>query len=116
MRPDQLAMLQDLAERLADEFILEADPNHWPGAGKLPMDQTREERGDRKWTKQNAMATGGVLRYVMDVTKAAQERGIDDPPEQAQRDADLDRQIREAEKRATSAMNRVMSKAKTGAA
>lgn len=116
MREDQKIMLAELSERLADVFLQEADPVNWSGAGKLPVDLTREERGDRKWDKQNAMATGGVLRYVMDVTKAAQEREIDNPPEQAQRDADLDRQIREAEKRATTAMHRVMSKAKTGAA
>lgn len=115
MREDQKIMLAELSEKLADVFLQEADPVNWSGAGKLPVDLTREERGDRKWDKQNAMATGGVLRYVMDVTKAAQDRAIDDDAEQAERDSDLDRQIREAEKRATSAMNRVLSKAKTGA-
>lgn len=108
MRPDQIAMLKDLEERLADEFIMEATPAHWPGAGKLPMDQTREERGDRKWSKQNAMATGGVLRYVMDITEAARKNEIGSDPEQSERESDLDRQINEAQKRAAEAMNRVM--------
>lgn len=116
MREDQKIMLAELSEKLADVFLMEADPANWSGAGKLPVDLTREERGDRKWDKQNAMATGGVLRYVMDVTDAARERKIDDDPEQAKRDADLDRQIREATKRADDAMKRVVTKAKTGAA
>lgn len=116
MRPDQIAMLKELEEKLADAFILEADPDNWSAAGKLPIDMEREERGNRKWDKQNAMATGGVLRYVLDITQAGKDRSIDNDAEQAERDSDLDRQIREAEKRASSAMNRVLSKAKTGAA
>lgn len=115
MRPDQIQMLKELSEKLADVFLQEADPANWSGAGKLPVDMEREERGNRKWDKQNAMATGGVLRYVLDVTQSGKTNKIDDEAEQAERDSDLDRQIREAEKRATTAMNRVLSKAKTGA-
>lgn len=36
LRPDQLKSLADLAEKLADVFITEADPENWSGAGKLP--------------------------------------------------------------------------------
>lgn len=110
MRPDQITMLNELAERLADVFLQEGDPSNWSGAGKLPVDLTRDERGDRKWDKANAMATGGVLRYVMDVTAAARKNEIDSVPEQAERDSDLDRQIKEAQVRAAEAMKRVMGK------
>lgn len=110
MRPDQITMLNEMAEKLADVFLMEGDPSNWSGAGKLPVDMTRDERGDRKWDKQNAMATGGVLRYVMDITAAARKNEIDSAPEQAERDSDLDRQIREAQARAAEAMKRVMGK------
>lgn len=115
MRPDQVTMLKELAERLADVFLMEGDPNNWSGAGKLPVDLSRDERGNRKWDKQNAMATGGVLRYVLDVTQGGDKNRINDDEEQQKRDSDLDRQILEASKRASAAMSRVLAKAKSDA-
>ncbi len=112
LRPDQLTMLQDLAERLADVFIVEADPNNWSGAGKLPTDMSREERGDRAWDRKGAMGTGGVLRYTLDIAQAAGHNEIDSPAEQAARDADLDARIIEAQKRAHEALSRVRDKSK----
>jgi hypothetical protein len=111
MRPDQLTRLQELSEKLADTFILEADPAEWPGSGKPPADMTSQERGDAYWSKKNAMATGGVLRYTLDlVAKAAPQAAAAD--EQQEQDEDLDKQIREAEKRAKAAVARVIDKAK----
>jgi hypothetical protein len=110
MRPDQITMLNELSEKLADVFLQEGDPANWSGAGKLPVDLTRDERGDRKWDKANAMATGGVLRYVMDITSAARKNEVESPPEGAERESDLDRQIKEAQARAAEAMKRVMGK------
>lgn len=112
MRPDQLERLRHLSEKLADVFITEADPSNWCGDGKLPCDMTQEERGNRHWDRKGAMGTGGVLKYTLDLAAAAQKNGIDQPGEQAERDADLDRQIKEAEKRAAAAVARVMDKAK----
>src|SRR5574341_918805 len=73
MRPDQLQMLDDLAERLADTFLIEADPDNWTAGGKLPTEMSREERGDRHWDRKGAIGTGAVLRGtgLTDATKYA---------------------------------------------
>lgn len=107
MRPDQLARLNDLSEKLADTFLTEADPTEWAGRSKLPADLTRQERGDRYWCKKNAMATGGVLRYTLDLM--AKHIGETDPED----DADMDRKIRDAEKRAAKAVKDAIQRAKT---
>jgi len=110
MRPDQLQRLQDLTEKLADRFLIEADPDEWPGSGTGPADLSQQERGDAYWCKKNAMATGGVLRYTLDLVKSHQSpTGNADPVEQ---DADLDRKIKDAEKRAAAAVNRALDKAR----
>jgi hypothetical protein len=106
MRPDQVARLTDLSEKLADTFLTEADPGEWAGGDKLPADLTQQERGDRYWCKKNAMATGGVLRYTLDLlVKHVGEQAPED-------DADMDRKIRDAEKRAAKAVNDAISRAK----
>jgi hypothetical protein len=108
MRPDQIQRLQDLAEKLADNFIFEADPQEWPGQGKAPAEMSQQERGDAYWCKKNAMATGGVLRYTLDLV-ANHSTG---KPDDASKDVDLDKRIRDAEKRAAAAVERVIGKAK----
>lgn len=110
MRPDQIARLKDLSESLADRFLLEADPSEWPGDGKAPADLSQQERGDAYWAKKNAMATGGVLRYTMDlVAKMTDpEEGAGDPA----KEADIDGQIRDAEKRSAELVKAAMARAK----
>ena len=110
MRPDQLQQLQDLSERLADVFLLEADPDNWSGAGKLPADMTKDERGDRHWDRKGAMGTGGVLKYTIDLISSAEDRRTSDDELQAARDADLEMKIDDAKKRAHAAMKRVLDK------
>lgn len=109
MRPDQIQRLRDLSEKLADSFLLEADPSEWPGDGKSPADLKQQERGDRYWCKKNAMATGGVLRYTLDLVN---QQGAGTPADAAQVDADMDKKIQEAERRASAAVNRALDKAK----
>ena len=108
MRPDQIQRLQDLSEKLADTFLMEADPGEWPGGAVGPADLTQQERGDRYWCKKNAMATGGVLRFTLDLAKHHEATG--QTPEEA--DADMDKRICDAEKRAAAAVKRAMTKAK----
>ena len=110
MRPDQIQRLNDLTEKLADRFLIEADPDEWPGSGTGPADLSQQERGDAYWCKKNAMATGGVLRYTLDLAKSHQNPT--GHPDQTDHDADLDRKIRDAEKRAAAAVNRALDKAK----
>lgn len=111
MRADQLTRLQDLAEKLADKFLIEADPDEWPGAGKLPADLTVQERGDGYWAKKNAMATGGVLRFTMDVL-AKQEPEDPSKPADPEKEADIERQIRDATKRSEELVTAAVARAK----
>lgn len=111
MRPDQIERLKDLTEKLADRFLLEADPDEWPGRSASPADITQQERGDAYWCKKNAMATGGVLRYTLDIVKT-HNNGAAELPEGADPDADLDKKIKEAQKRAAVAVNRAIDKAR----
>src|SRR5690606_38994585 len=104
----QKAKLQELAEKLADTFIVEADPENWSGHGKLPQDMTTQERGNRHWDRKGAMGTGGVLRYTLDLIASGEKNRINDPDLQADRDADLDAKIKEAERRAARAADRVV--------
>ena len=116
MRPDQLARLNELTEELADVFISEADPENWSGAGIVPRDMTKEERGNRHWDKKGAMGTGGLLRYTLDLIAQGVMNTNNNPGGHAQqeRDADLDAKIKDAEKRAEAAVARVLNKAKGG--
>lgn len=111
MRPDQIQRLNDLSERLADKFLVEADPDEWPGANQAPSEITQQERGDAYWCKKNAMATGGVLRYTLDLVKSHSGEVKEDEDAVAQ-ESDLDKKIKEAERRAAQAVERVLNKAK----
>jgi len=108
MRPDQIARLQELSEQLADSFIVEAGPAEWPGTGKPPAELSQEERGNAYWCKKNAMATGGVLRYALDLLDKQSSTG----PDLGAQEADMDRRIKDAEHRAAKAVERVIGKAK----
>lgn len=108
MRQDQIERLKELSEDLADILLEELEPSEWPGAGMPMSEWTKEIRGDRVWTKKNAMATGGVLRYTLDLVQRDAPTGS--TPESAEQEADLDRQIHDAERRAADAVKRVLAK------
>lgn len=111
MRQDQLVMLRELQEKLADVFLMEADPANWSGAGKLPNDMDKDERGNRVWEKRGAMATGGVLKYAIDLETHHGSKSSDED-EQKHRDDELDKKIDDAQRRAADALKRVMGSAK----
>lgn len=112
MREDQLQRLRDLQEKLADRFLLEADPDEWSGAGKAPRDMTTQERGDAYWMKKNAMATGGVLRFVTEaLAKPAPPAGGGEGGGAAA-DSEMDRVVREAEKRSAKLVSEALARAK----
>lgn len=112
MRPDQLKRIEELTESLSDRFIAEADPSEWPGAGKPLAEWSNEERGNAYWAKKNAMATGGVLRYTLDLQ---QHVGKLNPGSEEELDADMDKRIRDAEKRAERAVKQALDRAKSRA-
>lgn len=68
MRDDQIKRLKALSEGLADVVLEEANPDNWPGAGKSLADLSREERGDRHWSKKNAAASMTLLVKVISIT------------------------------------------------
>lgn len=68
MRPDQIERLKSLSEGLADVVLDEANPENWPGTGKMLDQLTRDERGDRHWCKKNAAATMTLLVKVISIT------------------------------------------------
>lgn len=93
MRPDQRARLDELNELLTEEFLNEADPREWPGAGAPPTSWTQQQRGDRVWTKRNAVATGAVLRALADLEDRHMKNLTPNAERQDARDLDLDRHI-----------------------
>lgn len=112
MRPDQKARLDEIAELLTEEFITEADPRDWPGAGKMPAAWSKEERGDRHWTKKNVLGTGAVLHSLNDMVERHQKNTSKDPDTQADRDGDLDKHIRNYEKLAEQLLEKVQGAGK----
>lgn len=73
MRQDQYEKLQALSEKLTDVFLSEADPDNWPGSGWNPAQLTKEQRGDRYWSKKNAVATLSIITKVAQLTTVIQE-------------------------------------------
>jgi hypothetical protein len=102
MRPDQITRLRDLSESLAEVVIDEADPKTWPGAGKSLADLTKQERGDRLWSKKNAAASMMLLVKVMNI--AGYAAGGQSPKEEA--GEDLDGQVKQAEREAQALLER----------
>jgi uncharacterized damage-inducible protein DinB len=108
MRPDQIAKIDDLVERLADVFIVEADPENWTAGGKLPCDMSKQERGDRHWDRKGAVGTATVLNHAINLSRHYRERAAMSPGGAlpADEEAELDETIRKAAQRAESAEQR----------
>jgi hypothetical protein len=64
MRDDQFIRLQQLEEKLTEQFLSEADPVNWSADGILPKNMTQAERGDRYWCKKNAVATLALIQRI----------------------------------------------------
>lgn len=109
MRPDQKARLDEIEELLTEEFLAEADPREWPGFGKMPADWTKEERGDRHWTKKNAIGTAATLRAMHDLIDRHIKGQSADPETQEGRDDDLEKHISRYEKEAAKLLDKVQA-------
>ncbi|WP_286975756.1 hypothetical protein [Pseudomonas sp.] len=103
MREDQLTKLQNLSEGLADVVISETDPAGWPGAGKPLSELTKDERGDRYWTKKNAAATMTLLLKVVNISNLL--AGNRKPPA-ADQEQELDDELAAAEREAVALLER----------
>jgi hypothetical protein len=74
VKADDFLRLQELADELIAVAVEEADPAHWPGAGKKPNELTKQERGDRVWAKKNAASCIGLvvdIRRLLGIEEAA---------------------------------------------
>lgn len=64
MRPDQLARLETLRDKLIDRALIDADPANWVAGGKAPKEMSREERGDAKWCRGLAINSVSLTMQV----------------------------------------------------
>lgn len=101
MRDDQYARLKQLAEKLADVVIHDADPEHWTGSGKTAMELTKSERGDAYWCRKLAASSLSVLVRVFSVTGMV-ERSMGGTAPQIDPEADgpseLEKEVAQAER------------------
>lgn len=116
MRADQYEKLQNLQEKLIDVFLSEADPELWPGKGLNPGEMDQQTRGDRYWSKKNAVATAALAQRVSNLThRIEQANGGNDgagADEVHDADSDLDKQVAKAEKDAKRLLDQVQRSAK----
>lgn len=109
MRRDQIERLQDLAEKIGDVFLEEADPNEWSGAGEPLAGMDANTRGDRYWCKKNAIQTGSLLARVLDL-RDRDSRSVDAKmPEK-----DAEGEIKQYEKQARDLLSAIQSGAAAG--
>ena len=97
MRLDQLERLRKLQERITDVFLEEAEPKTWPKT------DTKDGRGDRYWLKKNATASLAIIGRIENLLALRDGRvaGGPTPGEQEKKDeANLEREIQDAEKEA----------------
>lgn len=115
MRQDQFEKLQELSEKLTDVVLVEADPETWPGAGWKPNELTKEQRGDRYWSKKNAVATLsliGRIHQLTDAVRAASADGGADAGAVTNPEEELDAEIDSAEKEAAKLLDKVQRDAR----
>lgn len=108
MRKDQIERLNDLAERIGEVFIEEADPQNWSGAGLPLSGLDTENRGNRYWDKKNAIQTGSLLARVIDLAERDTRAG----PSAATDPDDAEKDIRKYEKQAKDLLDVIQSAAK----
>lgn len=111
MRPDQLERLGALAEKLAEVVLEEADPDNWPGAGTPVTGLSKEQRGDRYWSKKNAAMTLVLLNDLAKVAANTKEALGRDPYTEPELDARIDK----AEAQAARLLDEVAKAAKKAA-
>lgn len=114
MRQDQFEKLQALSEKLTDVVLVEADPDNWPGSGWKPIELTKEQRGDRYWSKKNAVATLsliGRISQLTDTIRMASNAGTGGVAVVDSED-ELDAEVAAAEKEASKLLDELQRKSK----
>lgn len=67
MRKDQQTRVDELAEKVMDVFITEADPENWTGAGETSTEMTPAVRGARNWDIKNANQAGALMMRLLEI-------------------------------------------------
>jgi len=118
MRYDQFIRLQQLEEKLTEQFLSEGDPVNWTGDGILPRNLTQAERGDRYWCKKNAVATialtiriGSLLGMVTRRDPAPPSEGEGD--DEHGQVSELDREVAAAEAEAKKFLAKIERRSRT---
>ncbi|WP_158785151.1 hypothetical protein [Pantoea sp. BAV 3049] len=113
MSDDYKNRLTELSDKLTDVVINEADPDNWPGAEKPIKQLTKDERGDRYWSKKNA---AGTLTLLIKVHSLIGMHGRGGTPAEgknpSEADFELGQQVNRAEKEAADILERIMKKGK----
>ena len=110
MRQDQFERLQKLHEDLVDVFLDEADPKKWPGQGIELVSMDQKTRGDRYWSKKNAVATIALTQRIQSLVEVVRKATANDEPDPAavvEPEVDLDRQVADAERDATALLKKL---------
>jgi len=108
MHQDYKTRLTTLSDKLTDVVLEEADPAHWPGAGKKPSELTKDERGDRYWDKKNAAASLTLLIKVHSLIGMQTRGGTpNDNPGQDDEAFALGQQVSKAEREAAAIIERL---------
>lgn len=118
MRQDQFESLQKRAEELIDLFILESNPDTWPGAGQEPREMSKQTRGDRYWTKKDCVATLACAQRIIglvDLARAKSAAGDDNPGAVTEGEDELEQEVAAAEKEAAALMSEIQRKARKAA-
>lgn len=102
--------MQALSEKLLDVFLAEADPDTWPGKGLVLGAMDAQTRGDLYWVRKTAASVLMLEAKVSNRIDALQNAGAGTTPaapssDEADDAADLEKEVRRAEKEAAKLMD-----------
>lgn len=106
MRDDQRQRLEEINELLVDVLLDEADPRVWPGYGMDQRDLSKDERGDRYWSKKNAAMTTVLIGSNLKLIENTKESLGRDPYKEPEMDGVIDRAEAAAAKRIDEIVNK----------
>lgn len=116
MRDDQYLLFKKLGEELIDVALAELDPRNWSGAGMTLAELSKQARGDRYWAKKNANQTMTLVIKMHSLAgmversqRGTMEQGVTSEGESVA--DDLDKQIKDAERKATAILARAQERA-----
>jgi hypothetical protein len=107
VRQDQYEKLQQLSEKLLDVFMVEADPEHWPGKGVRPGDMDSKTRGDLYWVRKTAASVLMLESRIATRIASMQLSGAGTTPaaEGAPEDDGIEAEVKAAEREAQALMD-----------